>query len=81
MTSVQLNVRTSATLLEEIDNIVEMGGYRNRTEFVNEALRASVRRYRVRKILENIEAIAKKNRGDRDLSDIIREARDEGDRL
>ena len=80
MASVQLNVRTSATLLEEIDTIVEMGGYRSRTEAVNEALRMLVRRYKVMKAMKDIDAIAKENYGDRDLSDILAEARKEEDR-
>ncbi|MFZ2455567.1 MAG: ribbon-helix-helix domain-containing protein [Candidatus Altiarchaeia archaeon] len=43
--SVQLNVRTSESIVAKIDEMVKEGAYRNRSEAVNEALRVFVSRY------------------------------------
>lgn len=47
--SVQLNVRTSESIVAKIDEIVKEGVYRNRSEAVNEALSIFVGRYREKK--------------------------------
>jgi len=54
MASTQLNVRTSATLINELDSLVNHGLFRNRTEAVNEGIRLVIRRYKAMKIAEKI---------------------------
>lgn len=58
MASSQLNVRTSAILIEELDSLVNRGFFRNRTEAVNEGIRLFIRRYKAMKISEKIDKIA-----------------------
>ena len=75
-----MNVRTSPVLLEEIDMIVRQGLFRNRTEAVNEALRILIRRYKVMKVAERMDSIAKKGKAGKDLASILAESREEEDR-
>ena len=79
MSSVQLNIRTSHTLLHELDTVVGRGLFRSRTEAVNEAIRLLIRRYRVMKIAETIDGIAGENLGDSGLSEVLAAAREEED--
>lgn len=79
MASTQMNIRTSPILLNEIDMIVETGMFRNRTEAVNEALRLLIRKYRIMKITDQIKEFAKKSKVDKDLTQILLEAREEDD--
>ena len=79
MSSTQLNVRTSETLLDELDTVVKNGMYRNRTEAVNEAIRWLIRRYKVMKIADKIDSIAEKDLGDRSLTEALMEVREEED--
>jgi Arc/MetJ-type ribon-helix-helix transcriptional regulator len=79
MASIQMNIRTSPVLLDEIDLIVDSGMFRNRTEAVNEALRLLIRKYRIMKIAEQIKEFAKNSKSDKDLTKILLEAREEDD--
>jgi len=79
LTSAQLNVRTSDTLIEELDRVISSGMFRNRTEAVNEAIRLLIRRYKVMKIAENIDAIAKENTGKGTITDALSAIREEED--
>ena len=79
LSSVQLNIRTSPILLDEIDTIVNKGLFRNRTEAVNEAIRLLIRRYKVMKIAERIENIATQNLGNGSLTQALLDARKEED--
>ena len=79
LSSVQLNIRTSPILLDEIDTIVNKGLFRNRTEAVNEAIRLLIRRYKVMKIAEKIENIANQNLGNGSLTQALLDAREEED--
>jgi len=77
--SVQLNVRTTKTLVDEIDNVVKQGRYRNRSEAVNDALRLFIRQYEMRKIEERMNYLAKKARGGPSLTKAVMESHDEED--
>ncbi len=77
MTSSQLNVRTSDTLIKELDLLVDSGMFRNRTEAVNEGIRLLIRRYKAVKIAENIDKIAKENYGEGSITDSLLASRDE----
>lgn len=77
--SIQLNIRTSPILLDEIDTIVNNGLFRNRTEAVNEAMRLLIRRYKVMRIVEKIEDLASQNMGTGSLSQALLDARKEDD--
>ena len=77
--SSQLNVRTSETLINELDRLVKHGLFRNRTEAVNEGIRILIRRYKAMKIGEKIDTIAKKHHGIKNLTDTLNELRDEDD--
>ena len=79
MVSTQLNIRTSPVLISELDTIVKNGMFRNRTEAVNEALRLLVRRYSVMKIANKIEEMAESSDVDKNITDALIEAREEGD--
>ena len=43
MNSIQINIRTTPFLAEELDKIVNEGYFRNRTEAVNEGIRKTRR--------------------------------------
>ena len=79
MASSQLNVRTSATLIEELDSLVSRGFFRNRTEAVNEGIRLLIRRYKAMKIAEKIDKIAMGKKSKKSLTDALLELRDEED--
>ena len=74
-----MNIRTSETLLLELDTVVKTGMFRNRTEAVNEAIRLLVRRYKIMKIAHKIDKISE-NYMDRDsLTEALMEVREEED--
>ena len=79
MASSQLNVRTSATLIEELDSLVNHGLFRNRTEAVNEGIRLVICRYKAMKIAEKIDQIAKKKQDKKSLTEALVELREEED--
>ncbi len=79
MVSSQLNVRTSKTLIEELDSLVNHGIFRNRTEAVNEGIRLLIHRYKAMKIAEKIDRIAKEKHGERSLTEALFNLRDEED--
>jgi Arc/MetJ-type ribon-helix-helix transcriptional regulator len=79
--SVQLNVRTSESLIKEIDKTVKEGLYKNRSEAVNEALRLLVRQYRVRKADKVMRETAEKLKGYPSLTKAVLESREEVDEL
>ena len=79
MSTTQMNIRTSETLLLELDTVVKTGMFRNRTEAVNEAIRLLVRRYKIMKIAHKIDKISE-NYMDRDsLTEALMEVREEED--
>ncbi|MEA3255416.1 MAG: hypothetical protein U9Q22_06240 [Candidatus Altiarchaeota archaeon] len=55
--SVQLNIRTTPVLIDELDKVVRKGYFRNRTEAVNEAIRLFIRRYSMMKLGERMEKV------------------------
>lgn len=79
LVSSQLNVRTSTTLIEELDLLVNRGLFRNRTEAVNEGIRLLIRRYKAMKIAEKIDKIAMGKKGRESLSKVLSELRDDED--
>ncbi len=79
MKSSQLNIRTSETLVEELDSLVDHGIFRNRTEAVNEGIRLLVKRYKAMKIAEKIDEIAEAEHGEGDLTEALLELRREED--
>ncbi|MFW6197186.1 MAG: ribbon-helix-helix domain-containing protein [Thermoplasmatota archaeon] len=79
MKSSQLNIRTSETLVEELDTLVDHGIFRNRTEAVNEGIRLLVKRYKAMKIAEKIDEIADADHGEEDLTEALLELRRDED--
>ena len=79
MATPQLNIRTSKTLIDELDYLVNHGIFRNRTEAVNEGIRLLIRRYNAMKIAEKIDQIAKEKSGNKKLTEALFELREEED--
>ena len=79
MASSQLNIRTSKTLVEELDYLVDHGMFRNRTEAVNEGIRMLIRRYKAMKIAEKIDEIAGSKHGKGELTKALLDVREEED--
>ena len=79
ISSSQLNIRTSETLIDELDYLVNNGIFRNRTEAVNEGIRLLIRRYKAMKIAEKIDQIAESKHVKGSLSKTLLELRDEED--
>jgi len=69
--SVQLNVRTTPVLVNEVDKVVKKGYFRNRTEAVNEALRLLIRRYQLMKLEERMNKVSEKTRGLSSVTDAV----------
>ena len=79
LVSSQLNVRTSTTLIEELDLLVNRGLFRNRTEAVNEGIRLLIRRYKAMKVAEKIDKIALGKKGRESLTKVLSELRADED--
>lgn len=79
--SVQLNVRTSETLLKEIDETVKEGLYKNRSEAVNEALKLLLRQYKINRLQKQMNILAEKNRTPYSATRAVIESREEDDEL
>jgi Arc/MetJ-type ribon-helix-helix transcriptional regulator len=79
MTSSQINIRTSNTLVDELDSLVEHGIFRNRTEAVNEGIRLIIRRYKAMRISKKIDQIAKGKHSNKNLTDALLELRKKED--
>ena len=79
MTSSQINIRTSNTLVDELDSLVDRGIFRNRTEAVNEGIRLIIRRYKAMKISKKIDQIAKGKHSNKNLTDALLELREKED--
>jgi len=77
--SVQLNVRTTPMLVQELDKVVGEGYFRNRTEAVNEALRLLVRRYHLMQLGQRMDGVAAGGVGKAGVTDSLLEARAEDD--
>ncbi len=73
--SVVINIRTSEYLLNEIDNLVKKGIFRNRTEALNEAMRLIIKRYKMLMAAENIKELEGKDLK-KDLTALIEEIRE-----
>ncbi|MGD2248489.1 MAG: ribbon-helix-helix domain-containing protein [Candidatus Methanofastidiosia archaeon] len=79
MTDSQLNVTTSDTLIKALDQLIDSGIFKNRTEAVNEAIRLLIRRYKKMKITDNINKIAKENYGEGHITATLFGLREEED--
>lgn len=79
LVSSQLNVRTSPTLIEELDMLVNRGIFRNRTEAVNEGIRLLIRRYKAMRIAEKIDKIALGKKSRESLAKVLSEIRKDED--
>ena len=79
MTSSQINIRTSNTLVDELDSLVDRGIFRSRTEAVNEGIRLIIRRYKAMKISKKIDQIAKGKHSNKNLTDALLELRKKED--
>ncbi len=79
ISATQLNIRTTDTILHELDSVVKNGLFRNRTEAVNEAIRLLIRRYRVMELSTKIDMIAQSNFGEGTLTEALKAVREEED--
>lgn len=77
--SVQLNVRTTPVLVDEVDKVVKEGYFRNRTEAVNEALRLLVRRYHMMQLGQRMDKVGEGNKGKASVTESLFAAREEDD--
>jgi Arc/MetJ-type ribon-helix-helix transcriptional regulator len=81
MTTVQLNIRTPEGLIQDLDQMVGSGYFKNRTEAVNEAIRLLIRRYRILQVSKRIDEIGESNFGEGSLTEALKESRKEEDEL
>jgi len=79
MASPQLNIKTSKTLIEALDSLINQEIFKNRTEAVNEGIRLLVRKYKAIKIAEKIDQIAEGKHGEGSLTKALLELRKEED--
>jgi Arc/MetJ-type ribon-helix-helix transcriptional regulator len=80
--SVQATFRTTRTLVKEIENLVENGVYRNKTEAFNEGLRTIIRKHRADRAYKKILEIRKGTKEiSSDLTEAVVRAHEEEDEL
>lgn len=79
MVSSQINIRSSKMLIKELDSLVDNGLFRNRTEAINEGIRLLIRRYKAVNIAQKIDKIAKKNYGEKTVTEAFNSLREEED--
>jgi Arc/MetJ-type ribon-helix-helix transcriptional regulator len=69
LTSVQVNIRTTKFLANEIDRIVNEGYFRSRSEALNEAIRILIRKYQLAKLESKL---VKAKKGTKDLPSVTK---------
>lgn len=79
VSSVQVNVRTTPVILQELDGIVKKGYYRNRSEAVNEALRLLIRRYKMMTLEHKMKKIRKGTEKLGNVTEAVIESHEEED--
>lgn len=77
MATAQLNIRTPEGLIQDLDQMVVSGYFKNRTEAVNEAIRLLIRRYRILLASKKIDEIGENNFGEGSLTEMMIQARKE----
>jgi Arc/MetJ-type ribon-helix-helix transcriptional regulator len=79
ISSIQVNIRTTEFLVNELDRIVKDGYFRSRSEALNEGIRLIIRRYKLAKLESKL---LEAKQGSKDLpsvTDALIRAREEED--
>lgn len=79
--SVHLNVRTTPTLVHEVDSFVEKGIFRNRTEAVNEAIRLLIRSYHMAAMEKRIDLIGENTKDLPSVTEAVIKSHEEEDSI
>ena len=79
MNSVQVNIRTTKFLVNELDRIVDEGYFRSRSEAMNEGIRLLIRRYKLAKLESKLLKAKKNTRDLPSVTDALIRAREEED--
>ncbi len=79
MARIQVNLKIEATLVREVEKLVEQGYFRNKTEAFMEALRLLVRSYKAKELMEQIDSIREGTEGLPSVTKIIAEIHEEED--
>ena len=79
MTSVQVNIRTTPFLANELDLIVQDGYFRSRSEAMNEAIRLLIRRYKLAKLESKLTSAREGTENLSSVTEALLEARKEED--
>jgi Arc/MetJ-type ribon-helix-helix transcriptional regulator len=77
MSSVQVNIRTTKFLVNELDRIVEEGYFRSRSEAMNEGMRLIIRRYRLAKLEAKLLSAKKGSKDLPSVTEALIKAREE----
>ncbi|MDP7264777.1 MAG: ribbon-helix-helix domain-containing protein [Candidatus Thermoplasmatota archaeon] len=79
MTSVQVNIRTTPFLANELDHIVQDGYFRSRSEALNEAIRLLIRRYKLAKLESKLASVREGTENLPSVTEALLKAREEED--
>jgi len=79
MTSVQVNIRTTQFLADELDRIVNEGYFRSRSEAMNEGIRMIIKRYQLTKLEAKMLQAKKGTKDLPSVTDALLQAREEED--
>lgn len=79
MGRVQVNLKLEASLIEEIEKLIEQGYFSNKTEAFTNALRLLVRSYKAKVLKERIDRIREGTEELPDISTIIIKVHEEED--
>ena len=80
LTSIQVNIRTTKFLVNELDRIVKEGYFKSRSEAMNEGIRMLIRRYKMAKLEADLLDIRKGTKDLPSVTDALLKAREEEDR-
>jgi len=79
MARVQVNLKLDASLLREVEKLIEEGYFSSKTEAFTEALRLLIRSYRAREIIERINRIREGTEELPSVTEAVIEAQEEED--
>ena len=79
MASVQVNIRTTKFLVNELDKIVEEGYFRSRSEAMNEGIRLILKRYNLAKLESKLIKAKKLSKDLPSVTDALIKSREDED--
>jgi len=81
MARIQVNLKLDASLIQEVERLVEKGHFSSRTEAFTEALRLLIRSYKAKELMERIDKIREGTEELPSVTEAVIKAQEEEDQL